>query len=82
MKPFEFISRITVEDIEFYSINSLAFIGSIFTPFLQDVKEVLGVIVLISVAIYNYWKIKNERKRHKKDSHGTDAGDNQAGKSV
>jgi uncharacterized membrane protein len=75
MKSLEFISRITLEDIEFYSVNALVGIGSIFTPWLQDLKEVLGVVVLVSVVIYNYWKIRNERKRHKKDSHNTPADD-------
>lgn len=75
MKPFEFISHITLEDVEFYSVNAIVGIGSIFTPWLQDIKEVLGVVVLVSVVIYNYWKIRNERKRHKKDYHNTSADD-------
>lgn len=73
MKPFEFISRITIDDLEFYSVNVGAFISAFYVPWLQELKEVMGIIAIGSVIIYNYWKIKNERKRHKKDK-SEDAG--------
>lgn len=55
------------QDIEFYGVNTAAIIGSIFTPYFQDIKEFMGIVVLISVIVYNYYRIRNERKKADSD---------------
>jgi hypothetical protein len=72
MKIFNYLHAHS-QDIEFYAINGAAVLGSLFTPFLQELKEVMGVVVLCSVAIYNFYRIKNERKKNS-DSNPTDSG--------
>ena len=62
MKFFDYIHD-HAQDIEFYTVNGAVFMGSLFTPLLSQVKEALGIVVLISVIIYNFYRIKNERKR-------------------
>jgi uncharacterized membrane protein len=55
-------------DFEFYAVNIGAIMGSLFSPYLHEVKEWLGIVVLISVIVYNYYRIQTERKKADSDS--------------
>jgi hypothetical protein len=56
-----------IEDIQFYAINGSVVIASINIPILDDVKEALGIVVLVSVLIYNFVRIRGEMKKAKRE---------------
>jgi len=57
----------TIEDIQFYAINGSVVIASINIPILDDVKETLGIVVLVSVLIYNFVRIRGEMRKAKRE---------------
>lgn len=62
MRIFNYIHD-HAHDLEFYGVNAAAVVTSIFSPYLEGVKEVLGIVVLVSIIVYNYFRIQSERKK-------------------
>jgi DNA topoisomerase VI subunit B len=59
---------ISFDDLTFYTVNILVSIASVSVPYLEDVKEILLIIVSVSVLIYNAVKIKNEMRKGKREA--------------